>query len=76
MVFDDHMRASARVLAHHFMMNGGGVDDITGGDRGRGHPRARAGLEEIGLFRQSLVRDSKALFWHFQESGFFRIGRL
>lgn len=53
MVFDDHMRASARVLANHCLM-GGGIDaafgDVGGGGQGGG-----TGLQGMDALRQGLV---------------------
>lgn len=48
MVFDDDMRASARILARHSLMDGGLSDGGQGGQGG-------VGLRGMGSLRQSLV---------------------
>lgn len=64
MVFDDDMRASARTLANHALMDGGvnaGGGGV-GGSGGRGRWGGRrslggggAGLQGMGALRESLV---------------------
>ncbi|CAM9980892.1 unnamed protein product [Ectocarpus sp. 6 AP-2014] len=57
MVFDDAMRASARVLAlHSFMGRGAGMDEF-GAGVGAGGPRSSS-LRRIGSLRDSLARAS------------------
>lgn len=55
MVFDDNMRASARVLANHSLMGGMAGDDSVGAGGGRWRERGVAGLQAMGSLRQSLV---------------------
>lgn len=50
MVFDDAMRASARVLALHSLMDGGMSELSTGAEAGRGNS-----LHRMGSLRTSLV---------------------
>ena len=50
MVFDDAMRASARVLALHSLMDGGMSGSGTGPGAGKG-----SSLDRMGLLRTSLV---------------------
>lgn len=59
MVFDDHMRASARALAHHALMDGGMLDGGamlgSGGWGGWGDVGRGGGLHGIGSLPGSLV---------------------
>ncbi|CAM9295241.1 unnamed protein product [Laminaria digitata] len=55
MVFDDDMRASARVLANHSLMGGMRADDGVGAGGGRWQGRGVAGLQGMGSLRQSLA---------------------
>ncbi|CAM9423590.1 unnamed protein product [Ectocarpus sp. 4 AP-2014] len=58
MVFDDAMRTSARVLAHHsFMDRAAGMDEF-GAGVGVGGPSSSSSLRRIGSLRDSLARAS------------------
>ena len=62
MVFDDDMRASARVLANHSLMGGMMGDDSIGPDGGPWRERGVAGLQGMGSLRQSLVSSRRIRF--------------
>lgn len=57
MVFDDAMRASARVLALHSLMDGGMSDFGTGPGAGKGS----SSLDRMGSLRTSLVSSPDVL---------------